>query len=174
MNIPVVETARLLLRPFRLEDFERLAAMWADPAVVRHMGDGTTRSEETAWSGFLRGAGQWAMRGFGPWAIEEKAGGALIGNIGYIDRKRDRGPEYEDVLEIGWMLAPASWGKGYATEALQAALRWGRMHFGPVRVIALTAPENIASMRVAQKCGFAEQARILSLGRPRVVLGRVL
>jgi RimJ/RimL family protein N-acetyltransferase len=173
-DIPVLETGRLLLRGLGREDFSSIAAMWTDSEIVRHMGDGTTRSEETAWSGFLRGAGQWALCGFGPWGIEEKASGALIGNIGFIDRKRDRGPEYKDVLEIGWMLTSASWGKGYATEALQAALDWGRTHFGARRIIALTAPENIASMRVAKKCGFLEHARILSLGRPRVVLDRIL
>ncbi len=174
IDIPVLETSRLRLRGLGREDFDSIAAMWADSEIVRYMGDGTTRSEETAWSGFLRGAGQWVLCGFGPWAIEEKASGALIGNIGFIERKRDRGPEYKGVLEIGWMLAPASWGKGYATEALQAALDWGRKHLGAQRVIALTAPENIASMRVAQKCGFVEHARILSLGRPRVALERIL
>ncbi len=174
MTIPVFETTRLILRPYKVPDFPKVAAMWADPKIVRHMGDGTARSEEVAWTGFLRGAGQWAMCGFGPWAITEKSSGALIGNIGFIDRKRDRGPDYTDVLEIGWMLATGSWGKGYATEALQTALDWGRKQFGALRVIALTAPENLASIRVAQKCGFAECARILSVGRPRIVLNRIL
>ena len=174
MSIPVVETERLVLRGYRREDFPTYAAMRADPAVMRHIADGEPKSEEEAWSNFLRMAGLWQVVRFGSWAIEEKANGRLIGGLGFEDRKRDRGPAFKDIPEMGWLFASESWGKGYATEAIRAALIWGRSHFGAVRVIALTAPENLASIRVAQKCGFEECARILSTGRPRIVLDRIL
>jgi RimJ/RimL family protein N-acetyltransferase len=174
VEIPVLETPRLRLRGYALEDFADYAAMWADPEVTRHIGDGSPKSEAESWTSLLRAAGHWQMLGYGSWAIDEKASGRFIGGIGFNNSKRDRGEALRDLLEIGWMLALPASGKGYATEVLQAALDWGRAHFGPVRVIAITAPENFASMRVAQKCGFNEFLRGPSLGRPRVFFDRIL
>lgn len=114
------------------------------------------------------------MTGFGGWAIEEKASGSFAGELGFMDRKCDRGSELAGVPEMGWGVTSAAFGRGYATEAVRAALAWGRGHFGPVRVIALTTEDNIASIRVAQKCGFTEFWRGLSAGRPRVFFERVL
>ena len=170
----IVETQRLRLRAYALEDFETYAAMWADPEVTRHIGDGSPKPEAESWTSLLRTAGHWQMLGYGSWAIDEKASGHFIGGIGFNNSKRDRGDALKDILELGWMFTPGASGKGYATEALQAVLAWGRTHFGPVRVIAITAPENIASMRVAEKCGFKEFLRGPSLGRPRVFFERFL
>jgi RimJ/RimL family protein N-acetyltransferase len=172
--IPAVSTSRLILRAHTLADFPAYAAMWADPDVTRHLGDGAPYSGEQSWASFLRTAGHWQMLGFGSWAVEEKASGRMIGGIGFSERKRDRGDALDGVPEAGWMFAAAVSGKGYATEALNAALEWGRAHFGPTRVIAITALQNIASMRVAQKCGFREFQRGLSVGRERVFFDRVL
>jgi RimJ/RimL family protein N-acetyltransferase len=174
LEIPVLETPRLRLRSYALEDFEAYAAMWADPEVTRHIGDGSPKPEAESWTSLLRTAGHWQMLGYGSWAIDEKASGRFVGGIGFNTSKRDRGDALKDILELGWMFTPSASGKGYATEALLAVLAWGRTHFGPVRVIAITAPENIASMRVAQKCGFAEFLRGPSLGRPRVFFERKL
>jgi len=174
LEIPVLETQRLRLRGYALEDFEAYAAMWGDPDVTRHIGDGTPKSQADSWTSLLRAAGHWQMLGNGSWAIDEKASGCFVGGIGFNTSKRDRGDALKDILELGWMFTPSASGKGYATEALQAALAWGRTHFGPARVVAITAPENIASMRVAQKCGFKEFLRGPSLGRPRVFFDRML
>jgi RimJ/RimL family protein N-acetyltransferase len=174
LEIPVLETSRLRLRGYHLEDFEAYAAMWADPEVTRHIGDGSPKAVEESWTSLLRAAGHWQMLGYGSWAIDEKASGHFIGGIGLNNSKRDRGDAFKDILELGWMFTPSASGKGYATEALQAALDWGRTHFGPVHVVAITAPENFASMRVAQKCGFKEFLRGPSLGRPRVFFDRIL
>jgi RimJ/RimL family protein N-acetyltransferase len=148
--------------------------MRTDPAVMRHLGDGATKSEEEAWSSFLQVAGHWQMTGFGSWAVEEKASGNVIGSVGFQDRKRDRGPELRGLPEAGWMFARSAWGKGYATEALRSALSWAKMHFGAIRVIALTTHDNLASIRVAQKCGFRKNGPIVSAGRPRLLLDRML
>ncbi len=172
--IPILETTRLILRGLQPEDFEAYAAMRADPDVMRHMGDGTPKSEEEAWSGFLQAVGHWQVAGFGSWAIVEKSSKRVVGSVGFQDRKRDRGADLKGVPEAGWILARAAWGKGYATEALNAALVWGRSHFGPVRVIALTTLENAASIRVAEKCGFRQSGPITSAGRPRLLLERTL
>jgi RimJ/RimL family protein N-acetyltransferase len=172
--IPTVETGRLILRAFTLDDFPAYAAMNADPAVMRQMGNGTPNSEEQSWASFLKYPGHWQFMGFGNWAIEEKSSGRFVGNLGFNDRKRDRGPELRNVPEMGWAFVTAASGKGYATEAVRGALAWGHATLGPVRVIALTTAENTASMRVAEKCGFKEFQRALSAGRPRVFFDRIL
>lgn len=174
MNIPTIETARLILRAPELADFDAYAALGTNPDFMRFMGDGPLRNEEESWSGFLRMAGSWAIAGFGTWAIVEKASGRYIGNTGFIERKRDRGPEFKGVPEMGWAIDPAAVAKGYATEAVLAAIAWGRQHFGPVRVIALINDENTASIKVAKKCGFQQFKRDLSAGRPRLFFDRLL
>lgn len=172
--IPRLQTERLILRAFTPADFPAFAAMSADPLVRRYSGDGTPRSEEESWTSFLVIAGHWQVTGYGGWAIEEKASASFVGELGFMDRKRDRGPDLAGVPEMGWGVIPAVFGKGYATEAVQAALAWGRGHFGAVRVIALTTQDNLASIRVAEKCGFKEFRRGLSAGRPRVFFDRIL
>ena len=174
MSIPTFETERLTLRGLQAKDFDAFAAMWADPDVTRHLGDGATRALEESWTSFLRVAGHWQIMGFGNWAIEERAGGKFLGTAGFNERKRDRGEALAGIPELGWMFCAGASGKGFATEAMRAALVWGREHFGAVRIIAIVAPENLASMRVAEKCGFTEFHRGLSAGRARVFFDRIL
>lgn len=171
---PRLETARLILRAHRLEDFDSYAALWADPEVTKHMGDGKPKSKEEAWTSFLRQVGHWQMLGFGGWLVCEKSTGKSVGQIGYNDRRRERSSDLDGVPELGWMFSPSASGKGYATGSLAGVLEWGKRELGQVRVIAITALENFASMRVAQKCGFREFLRGLSLGRERVFFDRVL
>jgi RimJ/RimL family protein N-acetyltransferase len=173
MTVPTLDTARLRLRAHRLEDFEAYAAAWADPVVTRHLADGATKSGPEAWTSFLRQIGQWHLLGYGSWVIEEKTAGQVVGNIGFVDR-RGEGTFRDGALELGWIFATEASGKGYATEALTAVLGWGRTKFGGARVIAITAPDNVASMRVAVKCGFTEYQRALSAGRSRVFFERNL
>jgi len=174
MLVPIVETERLILRGFKLDDFDAYSALWSDPEVTRHIGDGSVKSREEAWTSFLRHAGHWQMLGFGSWNVEEKATGRPIGYIGFNERHRDRGTAYDALPEVGWMFARSASGKGYATESLDAVLQWGRANLGAVRVVAVVAPDNIASLRVAEKCGFEIAERRLSLGRARVFCVRAL
>ncbi len=166
-HIPEIETARLRLRGHRLSDFEHCAAMWADPEVTRYIG-GRPLSTEDAWAKFLRYAGHWAMQGFGFWAVEEKASGAYMGELGFADFKRDMEPPQGGAPEAGWVLARAAQGKGYATEALQAALGWLRAP----RTFCLIHPGNGPSIRVAEKCGYRLSLRTFYKGAPVIVLGR--
>lgn len=174
MTVPLLTTERLILREHRLDDFPAYAAMRSDPAVMRYLADGGTLSEEDAWAGFVKIPGLWHLLGFGTWAIEERQSGQFIGGVGFNDRKRDRGEDLAGIPEMGWSLATSASGKGYATEAILAALDWGRGWFGAARVIALVNDENLASIRVAEKCGFREFKRDLSAGRPRIYFDRVL
>src|SRR5271157_4057024 len=121
VQVPVLETERLKLRGHRLDDFTASAAMWADPNVTRHIG-GKPLSEEEAWTKFLRYVGHWALLGFGYWVVEEKATGNFVGEIGFADYKREMQSPVKELPEIGWVLAAWAHGKGYATEAAQAAI----------------------------------------------------
>jgi RimJ/RimL family protein N-acetyltransferase len=141
-----------------MDDFVQCAEMWADPIVTRYIG-GRPFSEEETWARFLRYVGHWQLLGFGYWAIEEKASRRFVGECGFADFKRDMEPSIKGLPEIGWVLIPAAHGKGYATEAVRAAIDWGESNLDAVRMVCLIDPGNAASMRVAQKCGFRECAR---------------
>jgi RimJ/RimL family protein N-acetyltransferase len=171
---PTLETARLILRPFRAEDFDAVAAYWGDPAVTRWTRGGQPISRGEAWLRLLQHPGHWALMGYGFWALEEKSSGTMIGEAGFIDLKRAYDPRLEGAPEIGWLLSPRAQGKGYATEAATACLRWGAAHFGPIRVIAAVSVENRPSIRVAEKCGFREVLRKDFNGRTAVFYDRTL
>lgn len=170
LQIPVLETERLRLRGHTTDDFSNSAALWRDPAVVKYIG-GTPLMVEECWARFLRYAGHWAVLGFGFWVVEEKATLEFVGEVGFGNFKRAMEPALGDAPELGWVLAPAKQGQGYATEAAQAALGWGREHFGGSAFTCLIHPDNRASLRVAAKCGFAERHVAIYKGRPAIVFG---
>jgi RimJ/RimL family protein N-acetyltransferase len=171
MEVPVLQTKRLTMRGHRIDDFTDCAAMWADPVVTRYIG-GKPLSEEEAWTRLLRYAGHWALMGFGYWAIEEKETGRFVGELGFADYKRDIEPSIKGVPELGWALASKAHGKGYATEAVGAAVAWGDAHFGSARTVCLVHPENLASIRVAEKCGYKEFQRTTYKGHPTIMFAR--
>jgi RimJ/RimL family protein N-acetyltransferase len=169
--IPLVETPRLLLRGHRLEDFEPCAAMWADSEVVRYT-VGQPLTPEDVWARLLRYAGHWALLGFGYWAMEEKSTGKFIGELGFADLKREMLPSIDGMAELGWILSPSAHGKGYATEATRAAISWGENHFQARKMVCIIDPENTASLRVAEKCGFRETLRTTYKGMPTILFER--
>src|SRR5262245_46857030 len=158
LEIPVIETERLLLRDHRISDFDAYVAMWSDPTVTRFIGR-RPRSRDETWIRFLRHAGMWHHLGFGFWAIEEKASGRLIGEGGFHELKRDMQPSLEGTLETGWSLLPEAHGKGYATEAVSAMLKWSALNYPGKPVTCFIDPENTASIGVARKNGFVERTR---------------
>ncbi len=171
-EVPVIETKRLKLRGHRLEDFVDCAAMWADPIVTRHIG-GKPFSEEEVWARLLRYVGHWSLMGFGYWAIEERDTGDFVGELGFADFKRDMEPSIKGVPELGWVLASKAHGKGYATEAVRAAIAWGEDHFGPVRTVCIIHPDNLASIRVAEKCGYKDLQHTTYKGHATLLFNRV-
>ena len=150
---PVLETARLTLRPFMADDTPAQAAMMGDPAVMRHIG-GRGLTREDSWRKLLCGAGLWALFGWGYWAVERRADGAMIGQLGFADFKRDIMPSIENVPEMGWLFAAEASGQGFATEAGRAALDWIDSVHAPLEVTAIIDAANAASIRVAEKLGF--------------------
>jgi RimJ/RimL family protein N-acetyltransferase len=168
--VPVIETERLRLRGHTLGDFEALAAMWADPAVVRFI-SGKPSTREESWARLLRYPGHWALLGYGFWAIEEKGSGAFVGEGGLADFKRDINPPVS-APEQGWALAPAMHGKGYAHEAVSAMIAWGEAHFRRRDFVCMISPENAPSLKLAGKVGYREYARTTYKGDPTVLLRR--
>lgn len=169
--IPILETSRLRLRAFRLDDFDSYAAMWADPAVVRFIG-GSPLSREAAWTRFLRQVGLWHHLGFGFFAVEDRATGRFVGQAGFQDLRRAVTPTIEGTMEAGWCLVGAMQGRGLAEDAMRPALAWaGRHGVGP-RITCMIDPEHAASLHIAGKLGFVAFAHSVYNGRPVVLLER--
>jgi RimJ/RimL family protein N-acetyltransferase len=142
---PRLETARLILRLPEAADFESWAALAADEEVMRHLGG--VQPRYTAWRHFLGAVGAWHVVGFGAFAVIEKSSGRWIGRVGPLR------PEGWPGTEIGWTLARAAWGKGYATEAAIAATDWAFDALGWSEIIHCIAPDNAASQQVARRLG---------------------
>lgn len=154
---PRVETSRLILRERTAGDFPAFAAIWAEPEVARF----TTinpLNEEDAWVKFARMAGLWALNGYGFWLVEEKATGAVIGEVGLADFKRAITPPLAGMPEFGWVLSSAVHGRGYAKEAVGAALQWAEAKFPQSTFCCIIDPANAASIRVAEAHGFRRAA----------------
>ena len=171
LQVPVLETERLLLRGHCLDDFPHSAAMWADPAVTRYIREKPFTREET-WSRFLRYLGHWALLGYGYWLIVEKSTGSFAGEIGFADYHRDIEPSLDGMPECGWALTAQMHGKGYATEALRAILAWGDHHFRGTRTACIIAPENRASLQLAAKCGYREMENTSYHDHPVTIFAR--
>jgi RimJ/RimL family protein N-acetyltransferase len=112
--------------------------------------------------------------GFGYWLLEEKATGRFVGEAGFSDFKRDMTPSFDGAPEHGWAIAPWAQGKGYATEAGLAALAWARDHFGRRDVVCMIAPDNTASIRLAERLGYREYGRNTFRGDPNILFRRSL
>lgn len=168
---PVLETDRLILRGHRVSDLDACAAMWRDPLVTRYT-IGSPSSEQRTWLRLLAYVGHWDLLGFGYWVVEEKASHRYVGELGFADFKRQLEPSIEGMPELGWALARDVHGRGYATEALRAALSWGDGHFGQTRTVCLISPENAPSLRVAEKLGYREILRTLKDGEPEILFAR--
>ena len=147
----LLRTPRLTMAPHGLADFADQAAMWADPVVVKYIG-GVPATTEDAWARLLRCAGCWALMGHGMWAVREADSGTYLGDIGFLEAKRTGVEGFDGDPEIGWTLNTFAHGKGYASEAVSAALAWGQGRFK--RTVAMISPENTPSEAVALRTGF--------------------
>ncbi|MEO8554133.1 MAG: GNAT family N-acetyltransferase [Kofleriaceae bacterium] len=145
----MLETARLILRDWREEDIPTFAAMCADPDVMRHFPRLLSYDEAATMARRIRTG--LARDGWGLWAVEIKDGAPFIGFVGLT--KPDFRPNDEDVVEIGWRLAPTAWGQGYATEAARAALAFGFTTLALPQIVSFTVPANLPSQRVMERIG---------------------
>ena len=145
VDIPVIETERLILRGWREDDHAGLAEMGHDADVTRFTGG--TRTDSESWRMLAMQIGHWALLGCGLFAVEERATGSFVG---YCGPWRPHGwPDGE----IGYSLARAHHGKGYATEAARASLAFAYEELGWPTAISLIDAGNHASQGVARKLG---------------------
>jgi len=142
-----LETPRLRLRRWRAGDLEALAGWHVDPELMRHMPKLSFTREEME-ADIERYERHWAEHGFGLWAAEDKEGGKLIGRVGLSYHR-----VWPDDPEVGWLIDSRWQGKGLATEAGAACLRYAFGELGFKRVVSICTAENAASRRVMEKLG---------------------
>jgi len=144
LNIPTLETERMILRPNRIEDFEAYATFY-EGERSRHRGGPATRLQ--AWRYFTHEVGDWAIRGYGFLAMEEKATGQYLGQVGPYY------PEGWVEPEIGWLLMDGFEGRGFATEGALAARAYAYDTLGWTTAISLIRAANTPSRRLAERLG---------------------
>lgn len=153
-----IETARLRLRRFVPEDLDDLCRLLADPRVMRYVGVEAgyifSREEtEAALATFITG---WARRGYGRWAVVEKATGRFAGLCGFR--------LFDGEAELLYLLHVEYWGQGLASEAARASLRYAFEELRLTKVVAVTRPEHTASRRVLERVGMRYEGEVCSHG----------
>lgn len=152
---PILETEHLWLREYVPEDAEAVFELGSNPVVQRYTGDPCLTSIEEAQAVLLQHPIEdYRQHGFGRWAVVLKTNGKVIGFAGlkYL-------PELDE-LDLGYRLLPEFWGKGLATEASLACVRYGFETLQRTRIIGLVDPANVASIRVLEKCGLAFETMV--------------
>ena len=145
----IIETDRLILRPFTMSDVEPSYQMNLDPRMTRYTNDGGVKSREQMHDTIKNNVlGDYAKYGFGRFAVDLKEENAFIGFSGlkYL-------PE-EDQVDLGYRFRPDLWGRGIATESAIASLEFARNTLKLEQVVACILPDNKASHRILEKLGF--------------------
>lgn len=163
MKSPELETERLRLRQFRESDLDAYAALVGDAEVMRYIGTGNAMDRTEAWRSIAGMLGHWQLRGYGMWALELKSTGEFVGRAGFLN------PEGWPGFELGWTLARAHWGHGYAIESARRALAYAFDDLGRDRVISLIRPGNERSIRVAESLGEKRAGEVMLSGSVALV-----
>jgi RimJ/RimL family protein N-acetyltransferase len=171
MDAPTLTTERLILRAHRVSDHADCAAMWGNEDVTRFIG-GKPQSPQDAWFRLLRSAGHWALLDYGFWLVADRATGTFLGEAGIADFQRGI-PELDGAPEMGWAFVPAAGGRGIASEAVAAVSDWADQHLDAPEMRCMISPENIASIRVAEKCGFVRYDEVGAADNRSVLLRRL-
>ena len=162
-SAPLLETERLVLRSFTHVDLDSHAATLGDPEVARFIG-GTPFNREDSWRRMLAGIGCWQALGFGPWAVELKSDGRMVGHCGFFDFERDMQPSIAGEPEMGWIFDRSVHGQGIAHEACAATIGWADENLAANHVSAIIEPDNEPSKRLALRLGFERQADAIYKG----------
>lgn len=174
----MIETKRLLLRPHRLSDFPGYAALWAGappgagpPAHRRsplgHLG------EEDAWARLLRFIGHWHALGYGPLLAIERESGSIVAELGLAQFRRGIAPGFDGAPEAMWKVDDRRQGRGLATEAMHATLRWFDAQRPETRSVCMIHDTNAASIHVAERLGFLPFARAVHRGGAVLLFERI-
>ena len=146
-SIPEIETARLRLSAFTLNDLMTFRVMQSDPDVMKYIGDGKPRDEEQVIAWVERNTLRWKQHGLGLWAVTLAGPGTLLGwcGLAMLDGTAE--------VEVGYGFDKPYWNMGYASEAARASLRFGFGKLNLERIVAVAIPDNIASRCVMEKLG---------------------
>lgn len=145
----ILRTARLVLRPWREEDLAPFAAMNADPEVMEHFPSLLSRTESDAMA--TRIQAHFTAHGWGLFAVEVPGESPFVGFVGLTIPRWT--PPFGPCVEAGWRLARAAWGRGFAVEGAEAALRFGFETVGLDEIVAFTTHGNLRSRRVMESLG---------------------
>ena len=159
-----LETERLHFRMPRESDFPEYEKWQANIEIQRYLG-GKTMDRVQAWRHLAYLVGHWAFRGYGYYAVEEKATGQLIGRIGFTNQIGWPG------FELGWTIAPEYQGRGYATEAARMLLPYAFDVLDQPHVISLIHPDNTPSRKVAEKLGEKIEGETEVMTMPVLIYG---
>ena len=151
---PELDTERLRLRMFQQSDFEAYAAMQADTDVMEFLGDGVPRDRDDAWKHLATLIGHWHLRGYGFWAVEEKATGDFCGIVGLYN------PEAWPEREITWAIIEPKQRRGFALEAAERAKAYAIQVLNWRTVSSCIASGNQGSIRLAEKMGASLHGRL--------------
>lgn len=158
----LIETERLRLRPMEIGDLDEFVALHADPEVTEFIRPlDRTAAEER----LRRDEVEWRERGHGLLAMLDRKSGAFLGRCGL-----KHWPQFGET-ELGWVLRRDAWGHGYATEAARVCLEWGFAEFDVPYLTAMINPDNVRSIRVAERLNMAPIRDDVLLGDPVVVYG---
>lgn len=146
-KMDMIETDRLILRRFTLDDLDAFSLINADPVGMRYIGSGVPQSKEQTRERLAAILNHWRCHGFGLLAVVYKDNSAMIGFCGlqFLDNT--------DEIEVGYRLARSYWGRGIATEAAAASLMYGFCELRLDRIVAVVHPDNLASQRLLEKIG---------------------
>jgi RimJ/RimL family protein N-acetyltransferase len=158
----MIETERLILRPWQDNDLAPFATMSRSPEVQRYLGE--PQSEEQIAEAAERVSGRFAKLGYGRWSVERREDGRFIGLCGVVPFDRPETPIHGEI-EIGWQLDPSVWGQGYAKEAAAASLNWGWTNLDCPQIVAITVAANTASWGLMERLGMQRRTD-LDFGHP--------
>jgi RimJ/RimL family protein N-acetyltransferase len=154
MDIPTIQTARLVLRPWSPDDAEAWFRILQEDGVLRYFPDPTPPARKKADAYIAHHLAHWKEHGYGHWAVAMPEDNRVIGWTGleYL-------PELSET-EVAYLLSRTVWGHGFASEAAQAALEYGFEAAGLEAIIGLVHRDNIASISVLEKCGLKPADRV--------------
>ncbi len=164
--IPTLLTPRLTLRALTAEDLDAFAAMQANPAVMKTLGTGVTRTRAETWDGMARMLGQWSLRGYGMFAVVESSTGRFIGRAGILH------PYDWPEPELAYGFDQPYWGRGYATEAATILHRWAFFQKNLPPLVSYVLPGNVRSGRVLEKLGATCEGTTMLFGTTEAELWR--
>ncbi len=148
-----IDTERLQLRPWQLEDAGSLYNLTLSERMRTYLGSWTPSPEDN-FNRLLRNAGCWHLLGWGPFKAIERESGEIVGNLGLFRGIRGLGEDFDPFPEAGWIVREESWGRGYATEGMRAILDWFEREHGGGRTVCMIEVGNTGSERIAAKLGY--------------------